>query len=126
MGNKTDQLRAMREANATAVEKPRTSRGMPSRLTNKEITEIVEGADSAMQSREQMLAQEEKSVPKRATKKAVPAKKVPSATVRPRKRTGRPLASKAHLTNEARKPWEAKGVSRRTWYRRQAEKRSEA
>lgn len=34
---------------------------------------------------------------------------------------GRPLAGEAHLTNEATKPWEALGMSRRTWYRRRKE-----
>lgn len=32
---------------------------------------------------------------------------------------GRPLASMAHLSLAATKPWEALGMSRRTWYRRQ-------
>lgn len=32
---------------------------------------------------------------------------------------GRPLIEERALTNEARKPWEAAGMSRRTWYRRQ-------
>jgi hypothetical protein len=38
-----------------------------------------------------------------------------------RRKTGRPLMADRHLTNEARKPWVAKGMSRATWYRRQAE-----
>jgi hypothetical protein len=30
---------------------------------------------------------------------------------------GRPLAKDAHKTLSATKPWEAEGISRRTWYR---------
>ena len=40
----------------------------------------------------------------------------------PRK-TGRPRIEERHLTNEAKKPWLKLEMSRRTWYRRQAEKR---
>ena len=36
---------------------------------------------------------------------------------------GRRLASEAHLANEKLKPWVAAKMSRRTWYRWQAEKR---
>jgi hypothetical protein len=42
--------------------------------------------------------------------------------IQPRK-TGRPRIEERHLTNEARKPWLKLGMSRRTWYHRQAEKR---
>ena len=42
-----------------------------------------------------------------------------------KKRLGRPLDSEAHLANENVKPWVAEKMSRRTWYRRQAKKRSE-
>lgn len=38
--------------------------------------------------------------------------------LRNRLRIGRPLASQAHLTLSAMKPWLALGMSRRTWYRR--------
>ena len=38
-------------------------------------------------------------------------------------RKGRPQIEERHLTNEARKPWLKLEMSRRTWYRRQAEKR---
>jgi hypothetical protein len=34
-------------------------------------------------------------------------------------KTGRPLAKDADKTLMATKPWEAEGMSRRTWYRRQ-------
>lgn len=44
----------------------------------------------------------------------------PIAGARPFKK---PLAKDAHKTLMATKPWEADGLSRRTWYRRQAEKR---
>ena len=35
-----------------------------------------------------------------------------------KRKAGRPLATLAHLTIEAQKPWLADGMSRRTWYRR--------
>jgi hypothetical protein len=41
----------------------------------------------------------------------------------PKRRVGRPLDSKKHLTYAALKPWEAEGMSRATWYRRRAEAR---
>ncbi len=39
------------------------------------------------------------------------------------RKTGRPRIEDIAKTNEAKKPWLKKGMSRRTWYRRQAEKR---
>jgi hypothetical protein len=36
---------------------------------------------------------------------------------------GRPRIEDRAATNEARKPWVEAGMSRRTWYSRQAEKR---
>ena len=39
------------------------------------------------------------------------------------KATGRPRLGEEANTNEARKPWLELGMSRRTWYSRQAEKR---
>ena len=44
-------------------------------------------------------------------------------TQRPRK-TGRPRIEDRAYTIEARKPWLKLGMSRRTWYRRQAERRA--
>jgi hypothetical protein len=44
------------------------------------------------------------------------------AMIPPRK-TGRPRIEDRAKTIEARKPWLKLGMSRRTWYRRQAEKR---
>jgi hypothetical protein len=41
---------------------------------------------------------------------------------KPRK-TGRPRIEDRHLTHEAERPWLKLEMSRRTWYRRQAEKR---
>jgi hypothetical protein len=38
-------------------------------------------------------------------------------------KTGRPRIEERHLTIEAKKPWLKLEMSRRTWYRRQAEKR---
>jgi hypothetical protein len=40
-----------------------------------------------------------------------------------RARAGRPRLEERGETNEARKPWLKLSMSRRTWYRRQAEKR---
>jgi hypothetical protein len=42
-----------------------------------------------------------------------------------RARKGRPRIEERHLTIEARKPWLKLEMSRRTWYRRQAEKRKD-
>jgi hypothetical protein len=39
------------------------------------------------------------------------------------RKTGRPLNGNRANTIEARKPWLKLGMSRRTWYRRQAEQR---
>ena len=39
-------------------------------------------------------------------------------------KVGRPLASQAHLTIAHQKPWIKLGMSRTTWFRRQAEKRA--
>jgi hypothetical protein len=39
------------------------------------------------------------------------------------RKTDRPRIEDRHKTNEARKPWLKLEMSRRTWYRRQAEKR---
>lgn len=49
---------------------------------------------------------------------------VGSAPAVPTKPKGRPLDSQRHLSTEANKPWETAvpPMSRRTWYRRQAEK----
>ena len=41
----------------------------------------------------------------------------------PLRKTGRARIEERHLTNEAKKPWLKLGMSRRTWYRRQAEQR---
>ena len=43
-----------------------------------------------------------------------------------RTKTGRPRIEDRAKTNEARKPWLKLGMSRRTWYRRQAEKSAAA
>jgi hypothetical protein len=40
-----------------------------------------------------------------------------------KRKTGRPRIKDVGKTNEAKKPWLKLGMSRRTWYRRQAEKR---
>ena len=44
-------------------------------------------------------------------------------TIGQRARTGRPRIEDRARTIEARKPWLRLEMSRRTWYRRQAEKR---
>jgi hypothetical protein len=40
-----------------------------------------------------------------------------------RRKTGRPRIEEIGNGNEAKKPWFKLNMSRRTWYRRQAEKR---
>jgi hypothetical protein len=40
-----------------------------------------------------------------------------------RPKRGGPRIEERHLTNEPRKPWLKLNMSRRTWYRRQAERR---
>lgn len=90
---KADLLRAMREAQAVAAERvPETPRPKP-------------------------IAASKKSPTRRVKTKA---KNGSAKRFVPNKTKGRPNADKAHLTNEARKPWETMGVSRRTWYRHQA------
>jgi hypothetical protein len=44
--------------------------------------------------------------------------------MKPAAKTGRPRIGDRANTIEARKPWLKLGMSRRTWYRRQAEKRN--
>ena len=55
--------------------------------------------------------------PKRPPPGASPAA---SGAIKPK--VGRPLASQAHLTIAHQKPWIGLGMSRTTWFRRQAEK----
>jgi hypothetical protein len=43
-----------------------------------------------------------------------------------RRKTGRPRIEDRAKTIEARKPWLKLSMSRRTWYRRRAERRSQA
>jgi hypothetical protein len=63
-----------------------------------------------------------KKAEKAAAKRAVAREyKNPSAFFNKEgSKRGRPLASEAHLSVEHNKPWEAEGMSRRTWYRRKA------
>jgi hypothetical protein len=42
------------------------------------------------------------------------------------RKTGRPRIEDIGKTNEAKKPWLKLGMSRRTWYYRQVEKRAKA
>jgi hypothetical protein len=44
----------------------------------------------------------------------------------PRRKTGRPRIEDVGQTNEAKQPWLKLGMSRRTWYKRQAEERAKA
>ena len=44
--------------------------------------------------------------------------------IRSPRKTGRPRIEDRARTNEAKKPWLKLGMSRRTWYRRQAEQRN--
>ena len=44
---------------------------------------------------------------------------------KPKYRGGRPIKGRERETIRAREPWKADGVSERTWWRRQKEKRAE-
>lgn len=61
--------------------------------------------------------------PKTLTGCATPREPHIKADITPRK--GRPRIEDKGKSFEATKPWEALGMSRRTWYSRQAEKRKE-
>jgi hypothetical protein len=60
------------------------------------------------------------SHPPKPTKRQAKARNGSGKRFVPNKTKGRPHTAKAHLTNEARKPWEEMKVSRRTWYRKMA------
>jgi hypothetical protein len=45
---------------------------------------------------------------------------------RPHQKRGRPRLEDKAKTAEARRPWQELGMSRATWYRRQAEKKEQA
>ena len=97
MASKAEQLRAMREANAEAA------------VLVKKVSETPKPK----------LASPKPPPNKRRAKEAK-AKNGSSKRFVANKTKGRPHLAKAHLTNEARKPWEAMKISRRTWYRRLA------
>ena len=94
--------------------------------------------DLLRQQREARFALEAKAVPKagkvfdmhrgQVAGKLVgpPAGQNPQARAdegRPRAKVGRPRIGNRDKTLAATKPWEALGMSERTWYRRQREKR---
>ena len=60
---------------------------------------------------------ERKAVADGATERRSPRK--------PKYRGGRPIKGRERETIRAREPWKADGVSERTWWRRQKEKRAE-
>jgi hypothetical protein len=93
--SKVEQLRAMREANAE---------------------ERAVSIKKATETPKPKLAQS----PPKPTKRQAKAKNGSGKRFVPNKTKGRPHTAKAHLTNEARKPWEAMKISRRTWYRKMA------
>ncbi len=61
-------------------------------------------------------------IQKAETKRAQPAKPAKAAEGATPRKKGRPRIEERHLTLTAQKPWEALGMSRRTWERRQKEK----
>lgn len=65
---------------------------------------------------------QEQTIELRSGETLVIIARLPAVLMRMRKR-GRPLANKVNETLEATKPWVTDGLSRATWYRRQAEKR---
>jgi hypothetical protein len=94
VASKAEQLRAMREASAEdrAVPVKETETPKPTRAPS----------------------------PPKPTKRKVKASNGSGKRFVPNRTKGRPHTAKAHLTNEARKPWEAMKISRRTWYRKMA------
>ena len=107
--SKAEQLRAMREAQAERTDVPKRS---PAPVAKKAKT---------VAKRKTKIERITGPRPKKAIKKSMPKKKANNGrNFKANKVKGRPATDKAHLTNEARKPWEAMGVSRRTWYRHQA------
>ena len=104
---KTEELRAMREAQSAPTE-------------NIDTSDIPEAGVEFFKKAKILEPETSESVPKAKKRKGFVEPLVP-----PRTRTGRPPSSESHLTNEAQKPWEAQGISRRTWYRLRSKKRGE-
>lgn len=99
MGSKAESLRAMREAQAQGA------------IPTPEVTTEPE---------KKRVTNPKPKTGKRTSKAPKAAKGHKNGDFIPNKTKGRPHKDKAHLTNEAGKPWEAMKVSRRTWYRKMA------
>lgn len=103
--SKADQLRAMREANSSSgsTESRRADKRHGGHTRQPQV-----GTDDGL-----------------GVMQTIPRSKVGVATDPLDSKQGRPLAKDAPYSFERTKPWEAEGMSRRTWYRRKhADKRS--
>ena len=128
---KQDQIRALREAQfARPVRVPIQPAGMKPLAASFVPQPEITGADvsvkipSAEVKRSRELPTSTLPVPRQGpkTRKAkVPASK--GVGTKKSKSKGRPRLEDRDKTIEAQKPWVAAKMSRRTWYRRQAEKR---
>lgn len=104
--SKADQLRALREANSSK-------------------SRVVHHAGEPVDIWPDTNAAEDRLKRRETRKRPVEsAQSGNNCTPRPALKRGRPLAKDITKTLAATKPWESEGMSRRTWYRRQAEKAS--
>lgn len=136
--SKLDQLRALRQAGAKSSrgggEKRRPVPALPEKTTSQSR------GTGAVQSQHQVapVRQYEAGVapcPREAVSRSSPGHHIPMAqagrgttateasptTRAAAPKRGRPLAKDRDRTFAATKPWEAEGISERTWYRRRAE-----
>lgn len=103
MVSKTDQLRAMRELRMAKAHRPNP------------FEDAARGRDILPSSRGEALKGKQ---PLMAPRPAPPVPREAKLAFR------KPLAKDAAKTLAATKPWEAEGLSRRTWYRRQKERQA--
>lgn len=149
--SKLDQIRELRERKAARASVPVKGRGSPRRgmqatsgqalIAADEATEVVETVSTVPRSGPSLgitgrqprhspsaTGQRETKSPERAGAALGPERGKPQAPGfdppgRPT-RPGRPRIEDRDKTLAALKPWAALGMSERTWYRRQQEKRS--
>lgn len=98
--SKSDQLRAMREANSSRS-------GTPATRNSHHVGRRLSDTGGAVAARPEREA-------KRMSKKS-PSKVVGKVDIKPKRGPGRPKIKE-------KRPWETEGISRRTWYRRQTGK----
>lgn len=115
--SKADQIRALREANAASARKSSRGGGEGTARTTVRSSQPRLGKAKGKDQRVAMPPSAVAGIkpgPRETKPKAAPAMAAPA------KRKGRPLDKERHLTLAATKPWQAEGISERTWYRRQA------